>query len=73
MFEPSRDESGGGEKERAPTSCLAGAEVHTLWLDGQGDEGVRVPIQLVCIDNARVARRFPHKQERARDGRRCPY
>jgi hypothetical protein len=39
-----------------------------------GDEGIRgVPIQLVCIDNVRATIEFPHTQERARDGRRCPY
>jgi hypothetical protein len=36
-------------------------------------EGGMGSLQLVCIDNARVVKRFPHKQERARDGRRCPY
>jgi hypothetical protein len=50
--------AGGGEKERAPTSCLAGAEVQCVPLDGWGTRGVGGPIQLVCIDNVRATIEF---------------
>jgi hypothetical protein len=55
--------------ERAPTSCLAGAEVPMHPAGWVGKPGI--PSSLVCIDNARVAMRFPRTSERPRDRRRC--
>jgi hypothetical protein len=64
---------GGGERKSPGSVSIAGAEADASRWMGRGDEGERDPIQLVCFDKPQVARRFPHKPERARAGRRCSY
>jgi len=60
----------GGEKERAPTSCLAGAR--SAWSGQKGTGNCEGHSQLVADEpTPRVAMRFPHTQESARDGQRC--
>jgi hypothetical protein len=65
-------------QKEAPTGCsVAGAEVMRSSVRKQRPSNDWVPgteaAAHEAADETRVARSHPHKQERARDGRRCPY